>query len=69
LEKNIITKLAYRELYLKSKGGYFRSRRHIKLYLDEHDELLLDKTAAKKVIVENNDMVKKSRKIINKDKQ
>ena len=24
-----------RELYLKSKGGFFRSRRHIRLYLEE----------------------------------
>ena len=27
---------AFRELYTKSKGGFFRSRRHIKLYIDEH---------------------------------
>lgn len=40
LEKNIITRKAYRELYLRSKGGYFRSRRHIKLFLEEHDEML-----------------------------
>src|SRR3989338_8580636 len=25
----------YRQLYLKAKGGYFRNRRHIKLYLEE----------------------------------
>ncbi|GAF81681.1 unnamed protein product, partial [marine sediment metagenome] len=25
----------YRKFYLKSKGGFFRSRRHIKLYLEE----------------------------------
>jgi large subunit ribosomal protein L19e len=37
---NVITRKAFRELYLKSKGGYFRSRRHIKLYLQEHDEML-----------------------------
>ncbi len=43
LSKNIITRQAYRELYLKSKGGYFRSRRHIKLYLQEHDTLLAGK--------------------------
>jgi large subunit ribosomal protein L19e len=41
LEKDIITRVAYRELYLKSKGGYFRSRRHIKLYLVEHDNMLV----------------------------
>ncbi|MGV8141631.1 MAG: 50S ribosomal protein L19e [Candidatus Woesearchaeota archaeon] len=60
LEKKILTKEAYRELYLKSKGGYFRSKRHIKLYLQEHDELLFDKEAIKKVPVES----EKSRKII-----
>lgn len=26
----------YRDLILKSKGGYFRSKRHIKLYITEH---------------------------------
>ncbi len=34
-EKKIINNKLYRELYLKSKGGFFRSRRHIKLYLEE----------------------------------
>ncbi|MGV8171088.1 MAG: 50S ribosomal protein L19e [Candidatus Woesearchaeota archaeon] len=51
LDNNIITRQAYRELYLKSKGGYFRSKRHIKLYLAEHDELLVDKEGVKKVSV------------------
>ncbi|MBD3164890.1 50S ribosomal protein L19e [Candidatus Woesearchaeota archaeon] len=27
----------YNLLYIKSKGGFFRSRRHIMLYLDEHN--------------------------------
>jgi len=35
-DKNIIDKKVYRNLYLKSKGGFFRSKRHIKLYLTEH---------------------------------
>lgn len=34
--KKIIEPATYRNLYLKSKGGFFRSRRHIKLYIDEH---------------------------------
>ena len=34
-EKKIIDDKLYRELYLKSKGGFFRSKRHIKLYLEE----------------------------------
>ena len=35
-DKKVIAPLSYRELYLKSKGGFFRSRRHIKLYMQEH---------------------------------
>lgn len=26
----------YRQLYLKSKGGFFRSKRHLKLYLEDN---------------------------------
>jgi len=33
--KNIIDKHSYRSLYMKSKGGFFRSKRHIKLYMQE----------------------------------
>ena len=35
-DKKIIMAAQYHELYGKSKGGFFRSRRHIKLYLEEH---------------------------------
>lgn len=34
-DKEVIDKKTYRVLYLKSKGGFFRSRRHIKLYIKE----------------------------------
>ena len=34
-ENGNITKKIFRDFYIKSKGGFFRSRRHIKLYLDE----------------------------------
>lgn len=34
-EKKVIDDKLYREFYLKLKGGFFRSRRHIKLYLEE----------------------------------
>ncbi|MFO8016403.1 MAG: 50S ribosomal protein L19e [Candidatus Woesearchaeota archaeon] len=30
-----ISRNTYRNLYLKCKGGFFRSRRHIKLFIDE----------------------------------
>ena len=33
--KKIIDEKLYRDFYLKSKGGFFRSKRHIKLYLEE----------------------------------
>ena len=35
-DKKIIANITFYELYAKSKGGFFRSKRHIKLYIDEH---------------------------------
>ena len=34
--KKLLSGENYKSLYAKSKGGYFRSRRHIKLYINEH---------------------------------
>ncbi len=34
--KNLVSSQQYRLLYRMSKGGYFRNKRHIKLYLSEH---------------------------------
>ena len=34
-EKKEIPKEAYSDLYMKAKGGFFRSRRHIMIYLEE----------------------------------
>ncbi|MFP4656233.1 MAG: 50S ribosomal protein L19e [Candidatus Woesearchaeota archaeon] len=36
-EREIISKDTYNQLYSKVKGGFFRNRRHIKLYLGERD--------------------------------
>jgi len=36
-EKSMITTGIYRTLYMKSKGGFFRSKRHIKIYINEHN--------------------------------
>ena len=36
-QEEVITPRVYRDLYAKAKGGFFRSRRHINLYIDEHD--------------------------------
>ena len=33
--KDIIDESSYRALYMKSKGGFFRSKRHIKIYMQE----------------------------------
>jgi large subunit ribosomal protein L19e len=35
-DRTKITQEDYKDLYRKTKGGFFRSRRHIKLYLTEH---------------------------------
>ncbi len=34
-DKGMLESKDYRSLYSKSKGGYFRNKRHIKLYLNE----------------------------------
>jgi len=35
-EKKHVNTPTFRDLYGKAKGGFFRSKRHIKLYLEEH---------------------------------
>lgn len=35
--KKEISRNVYQNLYLKAKGGFFRSRRHILLYIKEHN--------------------------------
>ncbi|MFH1316102.1 MAG: 50S ribosomal protein L19e [Candidatus Woesearchaeota archaeon] len=39
-DNELVTKKTYNSLYLKSKGGFFRSKKHLKLYIDEHDLLI-----------------------------
>ncbi|MBR9682976.1 50S ribosomal protein L19e [Candidatus Woesearchaeota archaeon] len=36
-ERDLIAPKNYRLVYAKSKGGFFRNRRHLNLYLDEHN--------------------------------
>lgn len=38
-ERKLIDQALYRELYRKCKGNFFRSERHIKLYLEEKEIL------------------------------
>ncbi len=35
-DKGLVSKNNYQSLYRKSSGGFFRNKRHIKLYLTEH---------------------------------
>ena len=35
-DKKMLDTKTYRNLYLKSKGGFFRSRRHIKIYITDN---------------------------------
>ncbi len=42
-DKELITKATYHDLYLKSKGGFFRSKRHLRLYIDEKRLLVKEK--------------------------
>lgn len=43
-EKELVTKSTFRNLYLKVKGGFFRNKRHIKLYLGEKELIQAKKT-------------------------
>src|SRR3989344_1236065 len=36
-DKNMVSKKNYRILYKKAKGGFFRSLRHVKLFIEEHN--------------------------------
>jgi len=46
-EKKLINNKTFRDLYKKSKGGFFRSKRHMNIYLEEHD-LIKEKIEEKK---------------------
>ena len=35
-DKDAIDRSGYRSLYMKSKGGFFRSKRHLKIYMEEN---------------------------------
>jgi len=45
-DKSIDNKI-YQDLYLKAKGGFFRSRKHIMFYLDENRLLIKEKVKGK----------------------
>ena len=45
--RGIILASAYRTLYNKSKGGYFRNKRHIKLYVAEQKQQAQEEAEAK----------------------
>lgn len=36
-DNNIVDAAGYKNLYRKAKGGFFRSKRHIKIYMNEHN--------------------------------
>lgn len=45
-KSNLVSKKDYRDLYNKCKGGFFRSVRHIKVFIDERN-LIIKKDAKK----------------------
>lgn len=36
-DNGLVDAAGYKNLYRKAKGGFFRSRRHIKIYMNEHN--------------------------------
>jgi large subunit ribosomal protein L19e len=55
--KNMLENKDFRDLYNKAKGGYFRSKRHIKLYIDERS-LIKKENSEKKVLETKSDEIK-----------
>tara|TARA_Y100000310_G_scaffold138289_2_gene137231 strand:+ start:34219 stop:34716 length:498 start_codon:yes stop_codon:yes gene_type:complete len=51
-DSGLISPATYRLLYKKAKGGFFRSRRHIKLYLEEHKLIKQNEKKTKKPSVQ-----------------
>ncbi len=47
-QKQLLSAKDYKLLYAKCKGGYFRSRRHIKLFISEHKLIQENKTKENK---------------------
>ena len=43
-DKELLSKKDYRSLYVKVKGGYFRTVRHIKLYITEQNMIKKEET-------------------------
>jgi len=48
-DKDLITTTVYRNLYLKVKGGFFRTKRHLRLYVDEKKLLKKEPKKAKTI--------------------
>jgi large subunit ribosomal protein L19e len=44
-DSSLVTPTVYKQLYQRAKGGFFRSKRHIKVYMEEND-LFPKKTGA-----------------------
>ena len=43
-DKSVISKASYRSLYMKSKGGVFRSKRHLKMHMKEQQLIKNEKS-------------------------
>jgi large subunit ribosomal protein L19e len=66
--KDLLENKTFRELYRKSKGGFFRSKRHIKLYMDEHSLIKKDIEKNEVSKVSENSNLKKTKKDIQNKK-
>jgi len=42
-ESRLISQESYKDLYSKAKGGFFRSKSHLKLFIEEHDLIKKEK--------------------------
>ena len=59
-ESELISQKSFRDLYRKAKGGFFRSQRHIKLFIDDQDLIIKkEKTEIKSTKLKSTETKKK----------
>lgn len=67
-EKGLITNDTFRLIYRKSKGGYFRSRRHIQIYLSDNKLIKKEQTKIEEPKQEVKPVKKTAKKTVKKVK-
>lgn len=68
-DKGLIDNASFRDLYKKAKGGFFRSKRHIKIYLEEHKLIKKTKEVKKEDKKPKKETKKTEKKLLSKNEK